>query len=72
MGSVLETPVSNNKFYELFESEQGEYVDGHDIRPFLDWSPAHSDRPRWAKIDKQGRPITFRDSELKPVVDSEY
>jgi hypothetical protein len=61
----------NQKFYLLYEDSRGHYVDGRKIRPFLDWSPAHPDRPRWAEVE-DGKILTYLDSELKPVWGSEF
>ena len=76
----------NPEFYELYvDNLTGEYVDGHQIRPFLDWKPG-SNKPRWAKIEYKKfyigyRPTlrqvaqkitTYRNEDLTPVIGTEY
>ncbi len=60
--------LRNNKFYDLFTDNEGNVIDGRDIRCFLDWTPEHPELPRWAKIRKQ-KIVTFLDSEIHPVED---
>ncbi len=74
---------SNNKFYDLFTDNEGNLIDGTEIRPFLDWTPLMPDKPRWAGVkfvdfagrgdargNRLGQLTTYLDSELHPVEDS--
>jgi len=73
---------SNDKFYDLFVDNKGNLIDGTEIRPFLDWTPAHPEQPRWARIIRdrtegvdivggtvytKDKIITYLDSEIHTV-----
>ncbi len=68
----------NDKFYDWFLDNDGRFVDGKEIRCFLDWTPEHPEQPRWARIARMAsyrNPeayqectlVTYLDSELHPV-----
>jgi hypothetical protein len=74
-------------FYELFvDNRTGEYIDGHQIRVFLDWTSERPDLPRWAKIDHKKHYVgyqpmlrqvsrhitTYLNSDLTPVPGTEW
>lgn len=64
------------KFYEVYELRckdgSTKLVDGHEIRPFLDWTPEEPHMPRFAKLGKDKQWQTFLASELVPVEDTAY
>lgn len=60
---------ANDQFYDLFvDMKTGELIDGNDIRPFLDWTPAHPEQPRWATVNYHPPGFTvYLDSEIRPI-----
>lgn len=65
--NLLSGCKSTTMFYKLFQHVNGELINGDDLTYFENWTPQTPELPRWA-IMKDGKLITYRNDELKPIL----